>query len=137
MRSGGGGGGAPAATAAFDVTTAGAIGGAPATAAAFDVTTASARGAAAAPADTLATDIAGFTHDPLGHALYAYPWGEGALAGIAGPRRWQRTVLQAIGDHLSDPATRCQPLQIAVASGHGVGKSAPIAMIVKWGLDTC
>jgi hypothetical protein len=24
----------------------------------------------------LAEDIAGFTHDPLGYAVYAFPWGE-------------------------------------------------------------
>jgi hypothetical protein len=32
-------------------------------------------------APSLADAIGGFTHDPLGHALFAYPWGEGALAG--------------------------------------------------------
>lgn len=85
----------------------------------------------------LANDIAGFTHDPLGHALYAYPWGEGVLKDIRGPRKWQRDVLQEIGDHLSNPATRHQPCRIARASGHGIGKSALISMIVKWGLDTC
>ncbi len=93
--------------------------------------------AAADPQAALIDDIAGFTHDPLGHALYCYPWGEGALAGVDGPRAWQREVLVAIGAHLSDPATRYQPCRIARASGHGIGKSALIAMIVKWALDTC
>lgn len=85
----------------------------------------------------LAHDIAGFTHDPLGHALYAYPWGEGPLAGIAGPRKWQREVLEEIGAHLRNPETRFQPCRIGRASGHGIGKSALIAMIIKWALDTC
>jgi hypothetical protein len=82
-------------------------------------------------------DIAGFTHDPLGHALYAYPWGSGVLEGVPGPRRWQRKVLEQIGAHLANPETRFQPCRIARASGHGIGKSALISMIVKWGLDTC
>lgn len=82
-------------------------------------------------------DIAGFTHDPLGHALYAYPWNTGPLAGVSGPRTWQRDVMTTIGDHLSNPATRHTPCRIARASGHGIGKSALIAMLIKWGLDTC
>lgn len=89
------------------------------------------------PLVELANDIAGFTHDPLGHALYSYPWGEDVLTGVPGPRKWQRDVLTEIGDHLSDPATRYQPCRLARASGHGIGKSALISMIVKWALDTC
>lgn len=87
--------------------------------------------------DQLLEDMAAFTHDPLGHALYAYSWGEGELRGIDGPRTWQREELQAIGDHLSNPATRHMPYQCAVASGHGIGKSALIGMVVNWALDTC
>jgi hypothetical protein len=89
------------------------------------------------PMIELANDIAGFTFDPLGHALYAYPWGSGALAGVDGPRQWQREVMEDIREHLENPATRHQPCRIARASGHGIGKSALIAMLVKWGLDTC
>lgn len=85
----------------------------------------------------LVDDIGSFTADPLGHAMYAYPWDEGALVGVSGPREWQADVLDAIGDHLSNPATRFEPCRIAVASGHGIGKSALIGMIAKWGLDTC
>ena len=85
----------------------------------------------------LIDDIASFTHDPLKHALYAYPWGEGALADVDGPREWQADVMRDIRDHLSDPATRHQPCRISVASGHGIGKSALIAMLSKWGVDTC
>lgn len=31
---------------------------------------------ALSPEEQLIEDIAGFTHDPLGYALYAFPWGE-------------------------------------------------------------
>ncbi|WP_034159081.1 terminase [Sphingomonas sp. ERG5] len=86
---------------------------------------------------TLALEISAYRHDPLGHALYVYPWGRGALSGVVGPRGWQREVLNTIGAHLADPATRHVPCRIARASGHGIGKSALIAMVVKWALDTC
>lgn len=89
------------------------------------------------PQAQLAADIAGFAVDPLGHALYAYPWGRDALAGFSGPRRWQTEVLREIGDHLSNPETRFTPLRLAVAKGHGVGGSALIALVSKWALDTC
>jgi hypothetical protein len=85
----------------------------------------------------LIEDIAEFTHDPYSHALYAYPWGEGELSDSAGPRKWQRDVLLTIRHHLQNPETRFEPLQIAVASGHGIGKSALIGQIIKWGMDTC
>jgi hypothetical protein len=88
------------------------------------------------PLRDLAHDIAGFTHDPLGHALYAYPWGTPALP-ERGPRAWQREVMETIETHLSNPETRFQPCRIARASGHGIGKSGLIGMVVKWALDTC
>jgi len=88
------------------------------------------------PERELARAVEGMRWDPLAHAVFAYPWGKGVLAGAAGPRAWQVDVMAAIGAHLADPATRFTPCRIARASGHGIGKSALIAMLVKWGLDT-
>lgn len=85
----------------------------------------------------LIEDIAQFTHDPLGCALYSFPWGEGELAGVDGPRDWQADTMRDIGKHLSNPKTRFEPLMIAVASGHGIGKSADIGMILHWAMSTC
>jgi hypothetical protein len=85
----------------------------------------------------LINDIGGFTHDPLGFALYAYKWGHGELEKHSGPRTWQADILETIGKHLQNPETRFQPLQIAVASGHGIGKSACISMIMHWAMSTC
>lgn len=87
----------------------------------------------------LIDDIGSFTHDPYGYALYAFPWGESGtdLAYSSGPRKWQGEAFREIGDHLKNPATRHQPLMIARASGHGIGKSAFISMLVKWGMNTC
>lgn len=73
----------------------------------------------------LIEDIASFTLDPEGFADYAYPWGEPGteLADVKGPRTWQRETLSVIRDHLQNPETRFEPLRIAVASGHGIGKA--------------
>jgi hypothetical protein len=85
----------------------------------------------------LIDDIGSFTHDPLGHARYAYPWGEPGQLADESLRDWQIDTLRDIGDHLKNPETRYTPLLYAVSSGHGIGKSATIAMIVNWGMDTC
>ncbi|MFA5965376.1 MAG: terminase [Sphingomonas sp.] len=95
--------------------------------------------APAKPADphrTLAARVAEFRDDPLGYARFAWPWRKGPFAAAPGPRAWQADVLARIGAHLANPATRHTPLRLARASGHGIGKSALIAMLVKWGLDT-
>ncbi len=95
--------------------------------------------AAASPEEQLIDDIASFTHDPLGYALYAFPWGEDGteLAHATGPRKWQADAFREIRDHLQNPATRHQPIMLARASGHGIGKSAFISMLINWGMSTC
>lgn len=85
----------------------------------------------------LIDDVAGFTHNPLGYVRYAYDWGQGELSNSQGPREWQAQILRDIGQHLKNPETRYQPLMIAVASGHGIGKSSLISMIENWGMSTC
>lgn len=87
--------------------------------------------------EMLLTDLATYTRDPLGFCLYAFPWREdGDLVDSDGPRKWQADILRAISNHLSGP-DRYTPLQIAVASGHGIGKSALIGMICNWAMSTC
>ncbi len=86
--------------------------------------------------DTLGAQMLAYRYNPLGHAAFTYRWGEGALKGVAGPRAWQCEVMEVIGKHLQNPETRHTPCRIARASGHGIGKSALIAMLIKWGLDT-
>jgi hypothetical protein len=73
--------------------------------------------------------------DPLRWVLAAYDWGEGELAEYDGPREWQREAFAQIRDHLQDPATRFQPLMLARASGHGIGKSAFIGMVTNWRIE--
>lgn len=76
------------------------------------------------------------SRDPRGWVNVAYDWGHGELSRNAGPREWQGDIFDDIGNHLQGPS-RFQPLLIAVSSGHGIGKSAGIGMIVNWGLSTC
>lgn len=86
----------------------------------------------------LLDEIAKFTHDPLGFVNFAFPWQEeGELEHDKGPRAWQEEAFIQIRDHLSNEKTRHQPCLVARASGHGIGKSAYIAMIINWAMSTC
>ena len=84
----------------------------------------------------LIDDLAEFSDDPLGFVRYAYEWERGELKKHVGPRTWQAETFDDIGQHLRGP-DRFQPLRIAVAAGHGIGKSAFIAMAVDWAMSTC
>lgn len=75
-------------------------------------------------------------HDPERWVDVAYDWGEGELEKHSGPREWQREGLREIAQALQNPETRHQPIQIARASGHGIGKSAFIGMITNWAMST-
>jgi hypothetical protein len=88
----------------------------------------------------LAKDLSRFYDDPLGHVLYSYPWGTGSLKGRTGPQRWQRDFLEDVGARVrvnkfngTDPVP---PIQFSTASGHGIGKSALVAWIIRWIMDT-
>ncbi len=80
----------------------------------------------------LVNDLAGFSRDPLSFVYYAFPWGEGDLKDYDGPDDWQKGILCAIRDGLSVETA----LQIAVASGHGIGKSALVSWIILWSMAT-
>jgi hypothetical protein len=85
----------------------------------------------------LRRDVVRFLHKPLRFCRYAFPWGEGELAGSPGPRHWQAEILRTIGKHLRNPVTRHQPCLVAVASGHGIGKSSLVGMLINWAMSTC
>jgi hypothetical protein len=79
--------------------------------------------------------IGTFRRNPLGFVRYAFPWGRPgtALAHEAGPEPWQCEVLEQIGQGLMSPA---EATRLAVASGHGIGKSALVAWIILWAMST-
>jgi len=82
----------------------------------------------------LLEDITRYIHDPHGFVMYAFPWNTGELKGEEGPDLWQIEILQELGNGL---LTVDAAVQLAVASGHGVGKSALVAWIMLWAMSTC
>lgn len=74
-------------------------------------------------------------YDPLLFAETAWPWGvEGTPLADKHIRDWQTWVLDDIAQHLLNPETRYDICRIAVASGHGIGKSACMGMVSTWAL---
>jgi len=88
----------------------------------------------------LAENIGQFYADPLGFVLFVYPWGQKdtILADFDGPDDWQVAVLKDIRDHLlsGKPYESLGALLEAVASGHGVGKTALVSWIIQWFIST-
>src|SRR5208283_2531036 len=62
---------------------------------------------------------------------------ERELENSPGPHVWQSEVLRLVGNNLKQGSTRYQPLNVAVSSGHGIGKSALIGMLIDWAMSTC
>ena len=74
---------------------------------------------------------------PLGFVRFAWPWGEpGELSRHTGPRTWQADILRTIGERLQAGASAAEAIQIAVASGHGIGKSTIVAWLCFWAIAT-
>lgn len=85
----------------------------------------------------LIEDIAAFYTDPLGFVRYAYPWGEpGPIEKEDGPDEWQTDVLAKLGQAVRRGEDIGEAIRVAVASGHGIGKTALIAWVVQWFMST-
>lgn len=110
----------------------------------------------------LAAALVDYSLDPYGWVLFAFGWGKGELAGFKGPDKWQRELLEEIGAKLravGAPAgiaaqtslggcgnahPGCGPaadaagviIREAIASGHGIGKSAFVAWLILWAVST-
>lgn len=87
------------------------------------------------PNDDIIELAASCQFDPDTWSRMAWDWGHGQLSDYQGPRAWQTDINRVIRDHLADPATRYEPLQISVASGHGIGKSAEMGMLSNWAMS--
>jgi hypothetical protein len=83
--------------------------------------------------------IADFKQDPLGFILFIFPWGEEGELEKERLRDWQIKLLRDCGELLKNNSLRgsADVIQYAVASGHGVGKSALVAMLIYWAMSTC
>ena len=75
-------------------------------------------------------------HDPELFVKLSFPWGEPntPLENQQGPEEWQRQILREIKDNIK---TAESAIREAVASGHGIGKSALVSWIILWALGTC
>jgi hypothetical protein len=91
--------------------------------------------AKADPNDALIELATSCRFDPDAWSYAAWDWGQGELSDYDGPRNWQRDINRIIRDHLANVETRYQPLQISVASGHGIGKSAEMGMLSNWAMS--
>ena len=87
------------------------------------------------PKAELHRDVGAFGLDPLGYVRFAFPWGVPGtpLADETGPEDWQCELLQLLGQGLATPE---EAVRLAIASGHGIGKSALVAWIILWALST-
>lgn len=93
----------------------------------------------------LAEDIFSFFADPKSYVLYAFPWG---VKGTPledfphGPDEWQMQEFEAMAMHIRDninkkaQAQEMIPFLLAIASGHGIGKSAFVAWLILWLMST-
>ena len=84
--------------------------------------------------DELLAWLAEVRNDPLAFTMGAYPWGEPgtALEKFDGPDEWSKELMGQIKAGM----TVDKAIQIAVASGHGIGKSATVAWIILWAFCT-
>lgn len=114
----------------------------------------------------LADELAKYYNDPLGYVLFAFPWddpnsgiGLVPLQGkykerfpncVFGPDLWACEFLDELGEQIKkrkfdgvkmrginpDTGRGWGPIRFATASGHGIGKSVLVALLIKFILDT-
>lgn len=88
----------------------------------------------------LITNLLRFRYDPLGYAMYAFPWGQKGtpLETMEGPRQWQQDEFNRIADHLQTDIEKQRiglppsAFYLAISSGRGPGKSAFLSMMNLW-----
>lgn len=94
------------------------------------------------PDGTLINTIADFYANPLGFVFFVFPWRKSGtqLHDQDGPDVWQTNILNTIGKHVREGRSAqdavSTALQVAVASGHGIGKTALVSWIILWFIST-
>jgi hypothetical protein len=83
--------------------------------------------------DDIGSWLSSCANDPVRFVAEAFQWGEGELRNATGPEPWQAEILSLIKTGLMTPG---QAVKIAIASGHGVGKSCLCSWITLWALST-
>ena len=79
--------------------------------------------------------LASVRGDPYAFVMGAFPWREPGtvLADSDGPEDWARDLMFRVRDGIIDTNTA---IQEAVASGHGIAKSATVAHLILWAFCT-
>lgn len=90
--------------------------------------------------DQILIDLAKYEKDPYGFAMYAFDWGQGELAGKS-LEPWQIKFLKDVRDGLQSGILTVTEaisgvIRMARRSGHGIGKSALVAILILWALST-
>jgi hypothetical protein len=106
------------------------------------------------PEVEMANDLAELYDDPLGYVLYAFPWDDEPAIQIVhlqepwasrygskwGPDKWACEFLDDLGEEIRkrgfDGSKGVSSIRFSTASGHGIGKSAMVAWLIKFILDT-
>lgn len=92
--------------------------------------------------DALLIELGGFAFRPRAFIQWAFPWGEpGELEKRKGPEPWQEELLIYLEEKLLAGLGRPEQIigeavQIAVRSGHNIGKSALVCWLILWALST-
>lgn len=84
-----------------------------------------------------------FRESPLDFVLTAYPWGKDGTflamnqdGSMPQPEDWQIDILETIGEEIrrrdATPEAAFAAIKIAVASGHGIGKTTLVAWLIDW-----
>lgn len=111
--------------------------------------------AATSPADAqLADAVARFYDDPLGFVMFAFEWDtDPALQLVKLPSPWNLLYASEFGpdewfcslcdriqgkvrEHAFNGRDAVEAIREAIASGHGIGKSAGVAWLVNWIMST-
>lgn len=107
-------------------------------------------------ADDMLTEAMGqFYSDPLGFVMFAFPWETEISIRMVklvepwksrydsefGPDAWACQFLDDLGDEVKKRGFKpgmkgVNPIQFSTASGHGIGKSCLVAMIILWIMST-
>jgi len=81
--------------------------------------------------------IHSFKYDPLGFVRYAFPWGEkGTILENASIDPVETEILSTLGKACQDNINTRNAIQMAVASGNGIGKSSIAAWVIIWFMST-
>lgn len=88
--------------------------------------------------DQLLDDLARYVNDPFGFVMWAFPWGEPgtSLEHETGPEEWQREQMERIAKRLLEGGADGCVIEEDVSSGHGIGKSAQVSMLILWAIST-